>query len=49
MNQLPSIEQQRQAVNDFFLAFADAHECLPATPAPAVAAAGEPACEELAA
>ncbi|EXI68372.1 MAG: putative tRNA-dihydrouridine synthase [Candidatus Accumulibacter adjunctus] len=48
MNQLPSIEQQRQAVNEFFLALADSNERLPATPPPAVAT-GDTPCEELAA
>ncbi|MCM8611745.1 tRNA dihydrouridine synthase DusB [Accumulibacter sp.] len=48
MNQLPSIEQQRQAVNDFFLALADTNERLPATPPPAVASGHTP-CKELAA
>ncbi len=50
MNQLPTIDLQRQAVNDFFLALAEHHEHLPyvsndaAVPAPAGAN-----CEDLAA
>ncbi|MBL8390834.1 MAG: tRNA dihydrouridine synthase DusB [Candidatus Accumulibacter sp.] len=48
MNQLPTVEQQRRAVNEFFLALADDNERLPATARPEVAT-GDIPCEELAA
>ncbi|HRD89774.1 MAG TPA: tRNA dihydrouridine synthase DusB [Accumulibacter sp.] len=48
MNQLPTVEQQRRAVNEFFLALSDDNERLPATSQPEVAT-GDTPCEELAA
>ena len=50
MNQLPTIDLQRQAVNDFFLALAEHNEHLPyvnSDPAAATLATGN--CEDLAA
>jgi tRNA-dihydrouridine synthase B len=49
MNQLPTVEQQRQAVDDFFLALADDNERLPATSPPEDPATGDIPFEELAA
>jgi tRNA-dihydrouridine synthase B len=48
MNQLPSIEEQRQAVDEFFLALAEDDERLPATVPPALTTGATP-CAELAA
>ena len=42
MNQLPTVEQQRQAVDEFFLALADANERLPATSQPELATGDTP-------
>ena len=50
MNQLPTVDLQRQAVNDFFAALAAQHEHLPyAASDPATPGAGAGDCEELAA
>jgi len=48
MNQLPTVEEQRQAVNEFFLALAEDNERLPAT-SRTKPATGDTPCEELAA